>query len=249
MVTQNAQYASSGALPFQSDWRRRSRTSRSDAIIDAELVRRFNTGDETAFLTIMLRYRERLYLVAFGVLRNCADAEEIAQDTFVSAHRGLGGFRGDSSLSTWLYRIALNLSRNRYWYFHRRCRHASVSLDSPVGGESEMTFSDVVTTDAVGPAREVVIGEFSDLVARCMLRLDAPQREILAMRVTQRRSYAEIAQQLGISIGTVKSRIARARDSLRTLMSETCPEFRSAVRHVEWFGPVRPKGGILAACS
>ena len=223
---------------------RRAATSDREALYDAELVRRFNTGDETAFTEIMTRYRERLYAVAFGVLKNHGDAEEIAQDAFLSAHRGLSGFRGESSLATWLHRIALNLSRNRYWYFHRRCRHSNLSIDSTLCEESR-TVSDLVTTDAVGPAREVVMAEFSDLIATCMTRLEPPQREILTMRVILRQSYADIAQQFDITIGTVKSRIARARDRLRVLLRAACPEFDAAARPVEWFEPVRHTRGIV----
>ncbi len=229
-------------VPSKSVYYRRAPASRSEAIYDASLVRRFNTGDESAFITIMTRYRGLLLSVAFGVLKNHGDAEEIAQDTFLCAHRGLGDFRGDSSLATWLHRIALNLSRNRYWYFYRRRRHASVSLDATLCAQSRRTFLDLVTTDAGDPSRDVLIGEFSDLIAQCMTRLESPQREILAM--TQRHSYAEIAQQLDLSIGTVKSRIARARERLRGLMSEVCPEFNATQRCVEWFEPARHTGGI-----
>src|SRR5438105_3726280 len=107
----------------------RAATSQQEAEHDAELVRRFNAGDEDAFVEIMTRYREKIFSVALALLRNRADAEEIAQDTFIRAHRGLARFRGDSSLATWLHRIAVNLARNRYWYFFRRRRHATLSLD------------------------------------------------------------------------------------------------------------------------
>lgn len=216
----------------------------SEAAYDAGLVQRFNAGDETAFITIMARYRDRLFSVAFTVLKNHGDAEEIAQDAFLCAHRSLVNFRGDSSLSTWLRRIALNLSRNRYWYFHRRFRHASVSLDSTCSEQSRMTFSDLVSTDAANPARDVLIGEFSELIASCMTRLSTPQREILTMHVSLRHSYAEIAQHFGISIGTVKSRIARARERLRLLMCQACPEFNAGEHRLEWFENVRHTGGI-----
>lgn len=227
----------------------RAASSGSEAIYDAELVRRFNAGEETAFIEIMTRYQGLLFSVAFSVLKNRGDAEEIAQDTFLCAHRGLGGFRGDSSLATWLRRIALNLARNRYWYFYRRCRHSSVSLDSAVGEESHTTLLELVPCDAVGPARDVLIGEFSDLIATCIPRLGSPHQEILAMHLTLKHSYAEIAQHFGIGIGTVKSRLGRARNRLRLLMSEACPEFNAAERCVEWFDPVRPARGLEVMAS
>lgn len=249
MVTQAEQYTPPENRQSKSGVNRRSGPASKEALYDAELVGRFKKGDETAFTTIMERHHKRLFAVAFGVLKNHSDAEEIAQDTFLRAHRDLGGFRGDSALATWLHRVALNLSRNRYWYYYRRRRHASVSLDSALGAQSSTTFSDLVTTDAAGPAREVLIAEFSELIAGCMTRLDAPQRETLEMCVNLRLSYAEIAERCGISIGTVKSRIARARDRLRFLMNEAYPEFNAAERRVEWFDPIRSTGGIEVIAS
>ena len=92
-------------------------------------MHRFNGGEEQAFAEITTRHRERMFSVAFAMLRNNADAEEIVQDTFIRAYRGLATFRGDSSLACWLHRIAVNLARNRYWYFFRRRRHLSISID------------------------------------------------------------------------------------------------------------------------
>jgi len=106
--------------------------SAAEAAYDTQLVNRFNAGDESAFVEIMHRYHGRLFSLSHNLLRNAADAEEIVQDAFIRAHRGLSKFRGDSSLATWLYRIALNLSRNRYWYFFRRRRQDSLSLERPL---------------------------------------------------------------------------------------------------------------------
>lgn len=222
----------------------RNPTSAQEAIHDAGLVQRFNAGDEAAFEEIMTRYRERVFSVALALLRNRADAEEIAQDTFIRAHRGLGRFRGDSSLATWLHRITVNLARNRYWYFFRRRRHATLSLDCALGEEGDATFADLVATEDPDPAREAATGEFAALVAACMDRLDAPHREILTLRNTLNRSYDEIAAALGINVGTVKSRIARARGSLRARLAEACPEFSPEAAPSDWFEPQRGTGRL-----
>jgi len=108
--------------PLTLDRAARAAASKSEAALDAELVRRFNAGDDAAFIEIMNRYQRKIFTIVLGLLRNRADAEEITQDTFIRAHRGLSRFRGDSSLATWLHRIAVNLARNRYWYFFRRRR-------------------------------------------------------------------------------------------------------------------------------
>ena len=227
----------------------RSAASRREAFHDAGLVRRFNAGDDTAFAEIVSRYRERMFSVAFALLKNRNDAEEIAQDTFIRAHRGLAAFRGDSSLITWLHCITVNLARNRYWYFFRRRRHLTLSLDRPLSEDNLATFSDLVASDSASPAREAVIGEFSELVVTCMARLTEGQRTILTLRVFSHHSYGEIARELAISVGTVKSRIARARESLRILLAEACPEFSPEARPAAWFDHVRTAGGVQAVCA
>jgi RNA polymerase sigma-70 factor (ECF subfamily) len=230
----------------QAERNARLTVSRYEALHDATLVTRFNSGDDEAFSEIISRYQSKMFAVAFSRLRNHGDAEEIAQDTFIRAHRGLAQFRGDSSLSTWLHRITVNLASNRYWHFFRRRRHLTQSLDQPLGEATSSTFADVVSTDAPGPARAAMIAEFSVLVARCMERLTPASREILGLRTNLSSSYDEIATALGINVGTVKSRIARARGRLRELIAQTCPEFSSSDLPVEWFGPIRAPAGATA---
>jgi RNA polymerase sigma-70 factor (ECF subfamily) len=226
-----------------------SRNSAEEAAFDAELVRRFNEGDDSAFLEIMERYRARIFTVTLGLLRNHADAEEITQDTFIRAHRGLARFRGDSSLATWLYRIAVNLARNRYWYFFRRRRQDSLSLDCALGESGDATFADLVADQAQDPAQETVVTEFSALVDGCMEKLESRHREILTMRNVLNRSYDEIAAALGLNVGTVKSRIARARSNLRALLAASCPEFAPDAAPGEWFLPSRAAYGRPALAT
>lgn len=219
--------------------------ARTEAAVDGALVQRFNGGDEAAFVEIVGRYREKLQTLAGRFLRNDADAEEIAQDTFMRAHRGLAKFRGDSSLATWLYRIAVNLARNRYWYFFRRGRHRTLSLDCPLGADGTGTFSDLVASADPDPVRQATTDEFVGMVTVCMTKLEDGHREILTLRNLMHRSYEEIAQTLGISEGTVKSRIARARGRLRGLMTKTYPEFPADCKVTAWFDPAR--GSSLVA--
>jgi len=226
-----------------------SSASATEAAHDANLVQRFNTGDETAFVEIMERYHSKIFAVALSLLRNRADAEEIAQDTFIRAHRGLARFRGDSSLATWLHRIAVNLARNRYWYFFRRRRHSTLSLDYAIGDENNATFAELIAADTANPAQESACSEFASLVAACMEKLDASHREILTLRNVLNRSYEEIAAALSLNVGTVKSRIARARQNLRALLAEACPEFSTDSSPSEWFEPVRAFGRLSVATA
>ena len=227
----------------------RAAASHQEALIDVELVRRFNSGDQAAFVEIVTRYREKMFHVAFGLLRNRADAEEIAQDAFIRAYRGLARFRGDSSLAAWLYRITLNLSRNRYWYFFRRRRHAMLPLDAAFSDTNTATFAELVASDAPSPVREAANREFTAIITSCMDRLTAGQREILTLRNVRHHSYDHISRTLGIGIGTVKSRIARARSSLRVLLTSAYPEFAPDASPFECFEPLRSSGQLQVVCA
>jgi RNA polymerase sigma-70 factor, ECF subfamily len=244
MVASTSYAESNGSAP-PSERAARTNEYRDAAAHDAILVRRFTQeGDESAFVEITTRYREKMYAVAFALLKNRADAEEIAQDTFIRAHRGLANFRGDSALSTWLHRIALNLSRNRYWYFFRRQRHTTRSFDCAVSDENPSTYASLVASPAPTPVQEAAVSEFSALIAECMERLGPGHRDMLTRRNVLNCTYDEIAQSFGISIGTVKSRIARARCNLRQLLAKACPEFAPDSAPSQWFDPARPAGRL-----
>lgn len=198
-------------------------TKAQEVAIDRVLVDRFKNGDQSAFDEMVLRYWGRIFVMVKQLLGNSQDAEEVTQDAFIRAHRGLATFRGDSAFSTWLYQIATNLARNKYWYWWRRKRDKSISFDQPLSDDGSMMLSDVFPSGVDSPMEEVVTQEFVDRVAECMQMLNAKHREILILRNVQNLSYEEIASVLGISVGTVKSRIARAREGLREKMGK---EFR-----------------------
>jgi RNA polymerase sigma-70 factor, ECF subfamily len=191
-----------------------------EVAFDRLLVDRFKGGDQAAFNEMVSRYWDRIYSMVHQMLRNQQDAEEVTQDAFIRAHRGLANFRGESAFSTWLYQIATNLARNRYWYWWRRKRDKSVSIDAPVGADNDMTLSDVIPAEVESPDDIAVTQEFVARIGKGMDRLSTKHREILVLRNVKNMSYEEIAEILGISVGTVKSRIARARESLRSKLGE-----------------------------
>lgn len=233
-------FTSAGAVPRPSSTPPESPAAGALSDLDDKaLVKRFDCGDETAFREIMARYQRRLFVAALSKLHDHSDAQEIVQDTFIRAHRGLAKFRGDSSLATWLYRIALNLASNRYWYYHRRRRHLMLSLEGAFDATGGGSFNAVLASDEADPARGAGTQEISELAERCMAQLGKNARDILTLRNAENRSYDEIARELGISPGTVKSRIARARERLRYLMNAACPEFDEHTGANDWFEPVR----------
>jgi len=191
-----------------------------EVALDRALVDRFKGGDQAAFDEMVSRYWDRIYSMVHQLLRNPQDAEEVTQDAFIRAHRGLVNFRGDSAFSTWLYQIATNLARNRYWYWWRRKRDRSISFDAPVSQDNETTLAEIIPAEVESPESEATTQELLDNIAAGMEKLGAKHREILVLRNVKNLSYEEIATILGISVGTVKSRIARARESLRAKLGE-----------------------------
>ncbi len=191
-----------------------------EVALDRVLVDRFKNGDQSAFDEMVARYWDRIFSMVNQLLRNSQDAEEVTQDAFIRAHRGLVNFRGDSAFSTWLYQIATNLARNRYWYWWRRKRDKSVSIDAPVSAENSTTLADIIPAEVETPDDITVTQEFIARIGQGMEKLSTKHREILILRNVKNHSYEEIAVILGISVGTVKSRIARARESLRSRLGE-----------------------------
>lgn len=181
---------------------------------------RARNGDLDAYNQLVLKYQERIFAKVFSMLRNSQDAEEITQDTFIRAHRALPTFRGNASFSTWIYQIGTNLARNRYWYWRRRKRDESMSLDADLGEDAGATLHDILSDGAQGPGHEAQQNEFVKKVADCMEQLKPEHALILTMRNIQNMSYDDIAEELGLSIGTVKSRINRAREALRELIGD-----------------------------
>lgn len=185
---------------------------------DDLLIERIKAGDVAAYNDIVARYYDRIYARVSQLLKNRQDAEEVTQDAFIRAHRGLDKFRGDASFSTWLYQIATNLAHNRYWYWFRRKRDQSISLEQPLTDEGDLTLESVMPCEGEDPAEAALTQEFVDQVGACMESLNDKHREVLILRNLKNLSYEEIADELSISVGTVKSRIARARESLRQFM-------------------------------
>ncbi|HEX7724688.1 MAG TPA: RNA polymerase sigma factor [Candidatus Paceibacterota bacterium] len=191
-----------------------SPTSADLASADRALVDSFKGGNENAFTELLHHHYERVHSLVLRLLRNRQDAEEITQDAFIRVHRGLANFRGDSSFSTWLCRIALNLARNRYWYWWRRRRDQHMCIDAPLTSEGDLTLADIIPSESYDAGEEAVFHEFIDGISGAMDRLTTKHHEILILRNVQGLSYEEIAAILNINVGTVKSRIARARLTL-----------------------------------
>lgn len=180
---------------------------------DQRIVEAVLGGETAAYEQLVERYWGRIYGRVYQLLGNREDAEEVTQDTFSRALGSLESFRGDASFSTWLYQIASNLARNRYWYWKRRRRDSSLSLDKPLTEEGN-TLSELLPEESADPGERLRWVEFEEAIEREMAALPERHQSILRMRLLEDRSYEAISEKLGVPLGTVKSRIARARECL-----------------------------------
>ena len=187
---------------------------------DADLVARFQNGERRAFNEITRRYQHKIYGICLRWLGNEQVASEVAQDVFVSAFRALGRFRGDSKLSTWLYRIAINHCKNRRLYQYRRKKDRHESLDKPLGDEDD-TRRRELPSDAPLPDASTHQTDAQRVLQEALSQLDEEQRYIIVLRDMEDRSYEEISELLGLPKGTVKSRLHRARGQLAKFLSRS----------------------------
>lgn len=181
---------------------------------DRELVAQFQAGDESAFETLVRRHQQRAVNVAYQLLRNEADAVEVAQDAFVRVYRHLAEFRWECEFTTWLHQIVVNLARNKHRWWSRRGLDRTFSMDAAVQtseGPKQREFA----APTPGPDAEVLEAEFVQQLSDAVGRLPRKYREALVLRNVEDLSYEQIAVVLRCTVGTVKSRIARAREMLR----------------------------------
>ncbi|MDQ0285060.1 RNA polymerase sigma-70 factor (ECF subfamily) [Desulfofundulus luciae] len=179
------------------------------------LIQRSQEQDLVAFEQLVQMYQQRVYTLSYQLTGNHADAQDLAQEVFIRAFRSLDGFRFEADFGTWLHRITVNLWLNMK---RRRGNVTLISLDEPVHtGDGEVTRE--VAAAAGDPEEELEEKEFRGLVGRALKELPAEQRAVLILREVEGYSYDEIARMLDLSLGTVKSRLNRARDALKKRVS------------------------------
>lgn len=184
---------------------------------EAALIARSQSGDLEAFDALVLRHQQEVFAVAMRMLGDRDDAQDVAQDALVRAYRAIGTFRGQAKLSTWLVSITMNLCRNRRRWWARRRQFVVASLDDPVE-TGEGTLAREVADPSPSPAALAQRRERQQQVADALQRLSERERSVVVLRDLQGYSYEEMAGALRCRVGTVKSRLSRARLRLRAIL-------------------------------
>jgi len=182
----------------------------ADRDIDQQLVERVQRGDKAAFDLLLVKYQRKIFRLLSRLIRDTAEIEDVAQEAFVKAYRALPNFRGDSAFYTWLYRIAINTAKN---YLVSQGRRAPTSTQADV--EDAETFDDGDhLRDLNTPDSMLVTKQVAEAVNRAIDQLPEDLRTAIVLRELEGLSYEEIAESMQCPIGTVRSRIFRAREAI-----------------------------------
>jgi RNA polymerase sigma-70 factor (ECF subfamily) len=187
---------------------------------DAVLIEQYRRGDSGAMGRLVLKYQNRIYNVILKICADPDDAAELTQETFVKAIENLDKFEGRSSFYTWIFRIAVNLTLN---YCQRNSKLAFESLDAEQqqqdDGKIKRALKDFLSDDSSpDPAAQAQNKEMYRIAARALMGLDEAHRAVIVLRDIEGMSYARIAEVLGIELGTVRSRLSRARSKMRDIL-------------------------------
>ncbi len=176
---------------------------------DHELVRRVQAGDQSAFNLLVLKYQHRVLKLVGRFVNDAAEAEDVAQEAFLKAYRALASFRGDSAFYTWLYRIAINTAKNALVSQRRRPVDFDLDLQDPDQYDRHAKLKEADTPEGV-----LLTDEIRAVVEEAMAQLPEDLRTAIVLRELEGLSYEEIAEAMDCPVGTVRSRIFRAREAI-----------------------------------
>src|SRR5690606_6313748 len=195
--------------------------------LDQELVRRVQRGDSAAFDLLVRKYQHRIAALIGRYISDWSECQDVAQDSFIRAYRAIGNFRGDAQFYTWLHRIAVNTAKNHLVAQKRRPPTDDIDV-----GDAEQFDSGIRLRDTDTPDRELARQQMEQVVMRTVDALPQELRTAITLREVEGLSYEEIAQRMDCPIGTVRSRIFRAREAidaeLRPLMDVAGGQERAA---------------------
>ena len=187
---------------------------------EEKLVERLKRRDEAAFTELMQLYQVKVFHLLFRMLGDKEEARDVAQDVFYTVFKSIDSFRGDSKLSTWIYRVATNHCKNRIKYLGRRARGQKQEFNE-LSEQDAVESGTMQTSAAIERPDQAVEGmESESIVQRALAQLDEEHRTLVVMRDIEGLSYEEVQSVTGLAEGTVKSRLHRARLQLKQLVEE-----------------------------
>lgn len=196
-----------------------SKTIQNRIVHDKELILRLQRGDEWAFQLLVRRFRTKIFSIAFGITLDTEESQDIMQEVFLQVYRTIGDFRGDASLATWLQRITVNRSLNWKRRWARRFKWLHVSTDSTDGLSAAEPESDLPS-----PETRVANAQTRQQIDKALKMLPEQARTIFVLRELEGLAYEEIADAIGIKLGTVRSRLFHARKRLKEILQPLVEE-------------------------
>lgn len=184
-------------------------------------IAELKAGSEQAFALLLMQYGNPIYSLIARSLRDPADAADVTQEVFVKVFRNISQFQGDSSLRTWIYRIALHEASNQRRWWSRHKQH-ELTIDAPLESDDGETFclADALATADASPYECAARAQLAQRVVSALHNLPEAFREVVILREIEGFGYEEIAEMLGVNLGTVKSRLTRGRATLREVLRE-----------------------------
>jgi RNA polymerase sigma-70 factor (ECF subfamily) len=180
-----------------------------------QFLEKLRRGEAAAFEQLVAEHSSDVYALLFRLTSDAEEARDLTQETFLRTYQNIDRFRGDASLKTWIYRIAINQARNRWRWWKRRKRDVTISLDATDEQREKPLVTTLPNNDDLNPEQEALAREREGQLRDALIGLRHSYREAVILRDVEGFSYEEIAATLQISIGTVKSRISRGRMELR----------------------------------
>lgn len=196
---------------------------------EEKLVARLKRRDEAAFNELIQLYQGRIYRLVFRMLGDRAEAEDLAQEVFITVFKSIDGFRGDSKLSTWLYRVATNHCKNRIKYLQRRARGKKKEFDE-VAQHNALESATMNPTSQIARPDEMLEAYQKEAILKAAIaQLDDDHRTLIVLRDIEHLTYEQIQEITGLAEGTVKSRLHRARHALRDKVRRMAEGRRSSI--------------------
>ena len=186
--------------------------------VEAQFIERLRRGDTAAFNTLVNERSGEIFGLLYRLTENREEARDLTQETFLRAFQSISSFRGESDLRTWIYRIAINQARNRWRWWKRRRRDSTVSLDSSDETGRQSLIATLKSDTSRDPEKDTLAHERQHALRKALGELRRVYREAVILRDIEGFAYEEIAVALDISVGTVKSRLARGRQELRRML-------------------------------